>query len=286
MIADKTVQGITTVLEVIVVLAGILRIGLVVDLLSVGFQVINVIDAMGTIDRVRFYESSVLELPILWIPRMRGCARTVGTRTINLIESFTGAAVPCGVGINGIGIIVVLRQRVSHASKTQCSTEDRQIGIVLNDRRQELAAGADDPVDDMYYAIGDRIVLLNDPRILVDIDEQRIVVKDITVRSHLDIVVIHVDRRNFSTHVSGEVGLVLHDVNTRKRVTDFHRQCLQRTIAVFAEIVLDGLIRWHENGEMTIGLKHGQVLAALENGLEVTVLCVIGLNKTCSGEPH
>ena len=69
-------------------------------------------------------------------------------------------------------------------------------------------------VNDMYYTVGHRVVLLDNTRVLIDIDKQRVVIHDVTIGSHLNIVIIHIDGRQLTAHVGGEISLVLYNMST------------------------------------------------------------------------
>ena len=64
-VADETVQRVSAVSEIIVIQTCITRIDGIIDLLGMCYQVIDIVDAMGSIDRVRLNKGRKLEVTLL-----------------------------------------------------------------------------------------------------------------------------------------------------------------------------------------------------------------------------
>ena len=124
----------------------------------------------------------------------------------------------------------------------------------------------------MDHTISDGVVFLDNSGVLVDIDEQRIIIIYVTVGSHFNVVVVHVHGRNFAAHVGSEVSLILHDMHARERVANLCRQRIERSVTVLLEIVLNGFVGWCKDGVVTVSLQNGEIVAALQDGLEVAEL--------------
>ena len=107
-ITDEAVQGVATVLEVLIVFAGIIRIGLIIDLLGVLLQVFEIVDAMGTIDGIGLHEGRKLEVAMVWIPGLTllRCGSVVG-RSVRYCETLSSDS---RVGVNGISLINIFGQ--------------------------------------------------------------------------------------------------------------------------------------------------------------------------------
>ena len=105
MIADKTVQGIPAVSEILIVLTCIFRIRFIIDLLGIALKVFKIINAMGTIDRVCLYKGCKLEIPMIRIPSLTLFgSTTVIARTIRYFKALASNG---GVGIYCISLINV-----------------------------------------------------------------------------------------------------------------------------------------------------------------------------------
>ena len=105
-IADKTVQGVTAIPEILIVLTSIFRIRLVINLLGITLEVVKIIDAMSPIDRVGLNKSRELEVAMVRIPRLTlfGSSTVVG-RTIRHLESLTSDS---RVWIDGVGLVATV----------------------------------------------------------------------------------------------------------------------------------------------------------------------------------
>ena len=141
-------------------------------------------------------------------------------------------------------------------------------------------------VNNMYNTIRHRVILVNDARILINIDEQRVIVKNVTVRGHRNIVTIHVDWIKRASHIRREICLVLHNMGTCKGITLFNRQGVERCIIILLEEVLDSIISRCKDRIVSVRLQHGEVVAAIQNILEVTELRIVSLDKASSSEAH
>ena len=141
-------------------------------------------------------------------------------------------------------------------------------------------------VNDMYYTVGHRVVLLDNTRVLIDIDKQRVVIHDVTIGSHLNIVIIHIDGRQLTAHVGGEISLVLYNMSTRDSVALLFCQSIDRGKTVFLQVILYSLISRYKDSIVSVGLQSRQIVTPLQNGLELTELCLIGLNEAGSSKTH
>ena len=168
MIADKTVQRILTVLGVVVIEAGILRIGLIIDFLSVSYQVVDVMNAIAVVHRVGFNKGRVLEVALAHPERAGVLSTTTGTtlHRTRIDRVFTTM----------ISLINILGQRVSHTCQAKSLCKERQHGVFLNLVGQQHATGRNRIVQHMDHTIGNGVVALYHARVLIDIIDQFVVV--------------------------------------------------------------------------------------------------------------
>ena len=172
-VAHEAVQRVAAVPGVVVEEAGVGRIGLVVDALGVGLQVIDGVDAVAVVDGVGLNEGGVLEVAL---PHPEG-AGVLGTAA--------GAALHRsrvdGVLAAAVGLVKIARQRVGHARQLQRLREERQRGVGLNLVGQQHTARRDGVVQHVNHAIGHRVVALYYARVLINIIYELVVVGHVAV---------------------------------------------------------------------------------------------------------
>ena len=156
-ITDETVQWVTTILVVVVVVQ-VIGVRLMIDRVGKLNQFIQVMDTICLKDRVGFHKGRKHELTFLGIIGRCLLARAVTGRRVYHAKALTTDS---RVGVYCIGLVDILHQRVGHASQTKSLIEDAQLGILLYQGWQQVVAGLDDMVNDMNYAIGHRVVTLN-----------------------------------------------------------------------------------------------------------------------------
>ena len=264
-------------LEVVVIHSGVLGIGLVVDALGIRLQVVEVVDAVGTIDGVGLHECRVLEVTLL------GPERTgVESRTRRTAHHHTRVY---GVFAAVVALVEIACQRVAHARELQGLREDGERAVLCNLVGQQQAARRDDVVQDVYDTIRDGVVVVHHACVLIDIVYQCVVVGNIRVAGEDDVAIVHVQlRQGTFVDVGGEERTFLDDVRACDGVAGGGGNTVDVAIAHALQIALDAFVVRGKEGVLAIGGEHREVRCAFQDADELAEILGVLLQEFCSSE--